>query len=99
VAVRRPCRVVQPARPGLRWIRAPGRIRGTSATPMVLRCGSGSGFCHASLARRSWAYLTEHLAFRVVPGVCELLRERCHRRRADARAPGVQVPEDAFAFS
>ncbi|MGD0069652.1 MAG: hypothetical protein ABSB76_40345, partial [Streptosporangiaceae bacterium] len=29
VAVRRPCRVVQPARQGLRWIGAPGRIRGT----------------------------------------------------------------------
>jgi integrase len=30
---------------------------------------------------------------------CELLRERFQRRRADARALGVQVPEDAFAFS
>ena len=30
---------------------------------------------------------------------CELLRERFHRRRADAQALGVQVPEDAFAFS
>jgi integrase len=30
---------------------------------------------------------------------CELLRERFQRRRADAQALGVQVPEDAFAFS
>ena len=30
---------------------------------------------------------------------CELLRERFRRRRADAQALGVQVPEDAFAFS
>jgi hypothetical protein len=30
---------------------------------------------------------------------CELFRERFQRRRADAQALGVQVPEDAFAFS
>lgn len=30
---------------------------------------------------------------------CELLRERFRRRRAEARALGVEVPEDAFAFS
>ncbi len=30
---------------------------------------------------------------------CELLCERFQRRRADAQALGVQVPEDAFAFS
>ena len=30
---------------------------------------------------------------------CELLRERFQRRRAEARALGVEVPEDAFAFS
>jgi integrase len=30
---------------------------------------------------------------------CELLRERFQRRRAEAQALGVQVPEDAFAFS
>ncbi len=30
---------------------------------------------------------------------CELLRERFQRRRADAQALGVQVPDDAFAFS
>jgi integrase len=30
---------------------------------------------------------------------CELLRERFQRRRAEARALGVDVPEDAFAFS
>ena len=30
---------------------------------------------------------------------CELLQERFQRRRAEARALGVQVPEDAFAFS
>jgi integrase len=30
---------------------------------------------------------------------CELLRERFQRRRAEARALGVRVPEDAFAFS
>ena len=30
---------------------------------------------------------------------CELLRERFQRRRTDAQALGVQVPEDAFAFS
>jgi integrase len=30
---------------------------------------------------------------------CELLRERFGRRRAEAQALGVQVPEDAFAFS
>ena len=30
---------------------------------------------------------------------CELLRERFQRRRANAQALGVQVPEDAFAFS
>jgi integrase len=30
---------------------------------------------------------------------CELLRERFQRRRADAQAVGVQVAEDAFAFS
>ena len=30
---------------------------------------------------------------------CELLRERFQRRRADAQALGVEVPEDAFAFS
>lgn len=30
---------------------------------------------------------------------CELFGERFQRRRADARALGVQVPEDAFAFS
>ena len=30
---------------------------------------------------------------------CELLRERFQRRRADARTLGVQVPDDAFAFS
>ena len=30
---------------------------------------------------------------------CELLRERFQRRRADAQALGVQVPEDAFAYS
>ena len=30
---------------------------------------------------------------------CALLRERFQRRRAEARALGVQVPEDAFAFS
>jgi integrase len=30
---------------------------------------------------------------------CELFRERFQRRRAEAQALGVQVPEDAFAFS
>jgi integrase len=30
---------------------------------------------------------------------CELLQERFRRRRAEARALGVQVPNDAFAFS
>jgi integrase len=30
---------------------------------------------------------------------CELFRERFRRRRAQARAEGVDVPEDAFAFS
>jgi integrase len=30
---------------------------------------------------------------------CELFQERFRRRRAEARALGVQVPEDAFAFS
>ena len=30
---------------------------------------------------------------------CELLRERFQRRRAEAQALGVEVPEDAFAFS
>ena len=30
---------------------------------------------------------------------CELLRERFQRRRAEAQVLGVQVPEDAFAFS
>jgi len=30
---------------------------------------------------------------------CELFRERLQRRRADAHALGVKVPEDAFAFS
>ena len=30
---------------------------------------------------------------------CELFQERFQRRRAEARALGVQVPEDAFAFS
>jgi hypothetical protein len=30
---------------------------------------------------------------------CELLQERFQRRRAEARALGVQVPDDAFAFS
>ena len=30
---------------------------------------------------------------------CALLRERFQRRRAEARALGVDVPEDAFAFS
>ena len=30
---------------------------------------------------------------------CELLRERFHRRRAGAQGLGLQVPEDAFAFS
>ena len=30
---------------------------------------------------------------------CELFQERFHRRRAEARALSVQVPEDAFAFS
>jgi integrase len=30
---------------------------------------------------------------------CELLRERFQRRRADAQALGVQLPDDAFAFS
>ena len=30
---------------------------------------------------------------------CELLRERFQRRRAEAKALGVQVPDDAFAFS
>jgi integrase len=30
---------------------------------------------------------------------CELLQERFRRRRAEARALGVEVPEDAFAFS
>jgi len=30
---------------------------------------------------------------------CELLRERFQRRRADARSLGVEVPDDAFAFS
>ena len=30
---------------------------------------------------------------------CELLRERFQRGRAEARAFGVEVPEDAFAFS
>ena len=30
---------------------------------------------------------------------CELLRERFQRRRTDAQALGVPVPEDAFAFS
>ena len=30
---------------------------------------------------------------------CELFRERFQRRRAEARTLGVQVPEDAFAFS
>lgn len=30
---------------------------------------------------------------------CELLRERFQRRRTEARALGVEVPEDAFAFS
>jgi integrase len=30
---------------------------------------------------------------------CELLQERFQRRRAEARALGVPVPEDAFAFS
>ena len=30
---------------------------------------------------------------------CKLFQERFQRRRAEARAPGVQVPKDAFAFS
>jgi integrase len=30
---------------------------------------------------------------------CELFRERFQRRRAEARSLGVQVPDDAFAFS
>ena len=30
---------------------------------------------------------------------CELFQERFQRRRSEARALGVQVPEDAFAFS
>src|SRR5580700_4972732 len=30
---------------------------------------------------------------------CELFRERFQRRRAEARALGVEVPDDAFAFS
>jgi integrase len=30
---------------------------------------------------------------------CELFRDRFQRRRAEAQALGVQVPEDAFAFS
>jgi len=30
---------------------------------------------------------------------CELFQERFRRRRAEARAQGVEVPEDAFAFS
>ena len=30
---------------------------------------------------------------------CELFQERFQRRRADAQALGVQVPQDAFAFS
>ena len=30
---------------------------------------------------------------------CELFQERFQRRRAEAQALGVQVPEDAFAFS
>ncbi len=30
---------------------------------------------------------------------CELLRERFHRRRAGAQGLGLQVPDDAFAFS
>jgi integrase len=30
---------------------------------------------------------------------CELFRERFQRRRAEAQALGVQVPDDAFAFS
>jgi len=30
---------------------------------------------------------------------CELFQERFRRRRSEARALGVQVPEDAFAFS
>ena len=30
---------------------------------------------------------------------CELFQERFYRRRAEARALSVQVPEDAFAFS
>jgi len=30
---------------------------------------------------------------------CELFQERFQRRRAEARVLGVQVPEDAFAFS
>ena len=30
---------------------------------------------------------------------CELFQERFQRRRAEARALGVEVPEDAFAFS
>ena len=30
---------------------------------------------------------------------CELLLERFQRRRAEARSLGVEVPDDAFAFS
>ena len=33
------------------------------------------------------------------PLTCELFRERFRRRRAEARALGVEVPQDAFAFS